>query len=78
MVFTGAKRTVNVPLGKIVGMEPYKDAIAINRDGKQRTEYYTGIDNAHLTIGVGGRTHVVPLSGVVFMCMVQGLLNREE
>ncbi len=78
MVFTGAKRTVNVPLGKIVGMEPYKDAIAINRDGKQRTEYYTGIDTTHLTLGVAGRTHVVPLSGVVFMCMVQGLLNREE
>ncbi|NLA39727.1 MAG: hypothetical protein GX882_10220, partial [Methanomicrobiales archaeon] len=72
LVFTGRKRTVNVPLGKIVGMEPYRDAIAINRDGKQRTEYYTGIDNVHLTIHVDGRTHVVPLSGVVFMCMVQG------
>ncbi len=78
LVFTGRKRTVNVPLGKIVGMEPYRDAVAINRDGKQRTEYYTGIDNVHLTIHVDGRTHVVPLSGVVFMCMVQGIINKEE
>ena len=60
-----------------VGAEPYRDAIAINRDGKQRTEYYTGIDNAQMTIHVDGRTHVVPLSGAVFMCMVQGLLSRE-
>ena len=78
MVFTGGKRTVNFPLRKIVGMEPYRDGIAINRDGKQRTEYYTGLGNVHLTIHVDDRSHVVPLSGVALMCMVQGLINKEE
>ncbi|MCC7566467.1 MAG: hypothetical protein KO206_09380 [Methanomicrobiaceae archaeon] len=78
MIFTGGKRTVNFPLGKIVGMEPYRDGIAINRDGKQRTEYYTGLNNVHLTIRVDDRSHVVPLSGVAFMCMVQGLINSGE
>lgn len=78
MVFTGGKRTINFPLGKIVGMEPYRDGIAVNRDGKQRTEYYTGLDNVHLTIRVDDRSHVVPLSGMILMCMVQGLINSEE
>jgi len=42
VVFAGKKRTINFSLGKIVGMEPYRDGIAISRDGKQRREYYTG------------------------------------
>lgn len=78
MVFTGGKRTINFPLRKVVGMEPYRDGLAINREGKQRTEYYTGLNNVHLTIRVDDRSHVVPLSGVILMCMVQGLINSEE
>ncbi|KAF5046629.1 hypothetical protein DSECCO2_468820 [anaerobic digester metagenome] len=78
VVFAGKKRTINFSLGKIVGMEPYRDGIAISRDGKQRTEYYTGLDAVHMTISAGGRSHIVPLSGVILMCMVQGLINREE
>jgi len=78
VVFAGKKRTINFSLGKIVGMEPYRDGIAISRDGKQRTEYYTGLDAVHMTVSAGGRSHIVPLSGVILMCMVQGLINREE
>ena len=78
VVFAGKKRTINFSLGKIVGMEPYRDGIAISRDGKQRTEYYTGLDTVHMTVSAGGRSHIVPLSGVILMCMVQGLINREE
>ncbi|HOB18297.1 MAG TPA: hypothetical protein PKK74_06355 [Candidatus Methanoculleus thermohydrogenotrophicum] len=78
LVFAGGKRTINFPLKKIVGLKPYKDALAINRDGKQRTEYYTGLDNVNLTIRVDDRSHVVPLSGLILMCMIQGLINSEE
>lgn len=77
LLFTGQKRTTSVKLEKIVSMEPFKDGIAVNREGKQKTEYYTGLNNAVLTVGVEGRSYEEPLSGVMFMCMVQGLINCE-
>jgi hypothetical protein len=37
-VFLGEKRTLSVDLSEIIGVEPYGDAVAIHRAGKEQTE----------------------------------------
>lgn len=77
IVFSGTKRNTNIPLRKIISLEPYNDAIAIRREGKGKTEYYTGINQATLTITTDDRQCQEPFSGLIFMYLVEGLTKIE-
>jgi hypothetical protein len=77
IVFSGAKRTVNIDLRKLVSVEPYRrDGIALRRSDRQKTQYFTGINQAELNIGIDGRTYNEPLSGLILMSMIEGLIKR--
>lgn len=78
LVFSGAKRTINIDLRKIVSVEPYRDGIAIRREGKEKTQYFTGIDQAELTITVGNRVYKEPFSGLILMYLIEGLTKQME
>jgi hypothetical protein len=52
LVFSGTKRTINIDLRKILSVEPYSDSIVLRRESKEKTQYFTGIDQAELTITV--------------------------
>jgi hypothetical protein len=77
-VFSGAKRAVNIDLRKIVSVEPYSNGIALMRSDRQKTQYFTGIDQAELTVGIEGRTYKEPFSGLILMSMIEGLIKRME
>ena len=70
-----AARTINFSLGKTSAWNPR----TVSPSAAMETEDgdYTGLDTVHMTVSAGG-SHIVPLSGVILMCMVQGLINREE
>ncbi len=76
LVFTGTKRTTNIDLRKIVSIEPYKDGIASQRENKQKTEYFIGINRTSLNITVNERRHTIPVSGVVLKCVIEGLIKQ--
>lgn len=78
LVFSGTKRTINIDLGKIVSVEPYSDGVALRRSGKEKTQYFTGIDQAEFTITVGGRVYKEPFSGLILMYLIEGLTKRIE
>lgn len=78
LVFSGAKRTINIDLRKVVSVEPYKDGIAIRREGREKTQYLRGIDRAELTITVSNRVYQEPFSGVILMYLIEGLRRRME
>ena len=78
LVFSGAKRTINIDLRKIVSIEPYSDGIALRREGKEKTQYFTGIDQAKLTITVDDRVYEEPFSGLILMYLIEGLIKRTE
>jgi hypothetical protein len=77
-VFSGSKRTVNIPLGKIISIEPYSDAIALRREGKEKAQYFTGINRSTLTISIQDRKYQEPFSGLMFMYIVEGLTKEES
>jgi len=78
IVYSGSKKTVNIPLTKIIYLEPYSDAISIVREGKEKTQHFKGINQGKLTISGNGREYHEPFSGLIFMYMIQGLANQEE
>jgi hypothetical protein len=61
-----------------VSVEPYSDGIALRREGKEKTQYFTGIDQAELTITVDDRVYKEPFSGLILMYLIEDLTKRME
>lgn len=78
LVFSGTKRTINIDLRKILSVEPYSDSIVLRRESKEKTQYFTGIDQAELTITVGDRVYKEPFSGLILMYLIEGLTRQME
>lgn len=78
LVFSGSKRSVNIDIRKILSVEPYSDGIALRRDGYQKTQYFTNIDQINLTINMDNRTYNVPFSGLILMYVIEGIAKNGE
>ena len=76
MVFMGRKHNNTMDLTKIISIEPYPTGIALRRDGKQKTEYYYGLDHVTMTLKINNREYEELLTGPLLLCMIQGLLNK--
>jgi len=73
LVFSGAKRTVNIPISKIISIDPFRDAISIRREGKEKTQNFVGINQGSVTFTEGGREYQEPFSGPMIVYLVEGL-----
>ena len=71
LVFSGSKRTVNVQLGKIISVSAYTNGVAINRERKQKTEYYLGTNRYSATLKVNERSYDEPLSGTYVRAYIE-------
>lgn len=80
LVFTGAKRTSDIKLTKIVSVEPYEDGIAVQASGRLKTQCFAGIDPTQMvtTITINERTYPVPFTGLILDCMIEGLIKKQE
>lgn len=76
VVFSGSKRTINIPLGKIISIEPYSDAIVLRREGKEKTQYFIGINKTSITFSVSDRKYEEPFSGLMFKYIIEGLTKQ--
>lgn len=76
LVFSGAKRSVNINIRKIISIEPYSDGIALRRTSKQKTEYFTNINQADLTITFEDRKYEEPFSGLILMYLIESLVKE--
>jgi len=77
LVFSGAKRVADISLGKVISVEPYKDSIAVRRSGRQRAQYFTGLDQARVRIAIEDRVYEEPLSGLILKYMIEGLVKQK-
>jgi len=71
LVFTGSIKNTSTEFKKILSVEPYSDGFCIHRDGKQKPEYYTGIDTQKISFSVQGRTHQIPLEGMILKILIE-------
>ncbi len=80
LVFSGAKRTVDINLNKLVSIEPYSDGIAVRTSGRQKTQYFVGIDPKQVTatVTIGGRVYQEPFTGLMLQYLIEGLVKQQE
>lgn len=52
--FSGSRMHIDIPLSKIESLEMYSDGIQIGRSGKQRKEYYVGVDGPYVCSVIAG------------------------
>jgi hypothetical protein len=72
LVFLGSGRTSSVALGKVIDIEAYSDAIRLNRQGKQRVEYFQFSSDLQVPYNKDGKNQSVPLDGR----MVKGAIDQ--
>lgn len=72
VVFVGSKKSVNIDLKKILSMTVYKDGISIQRENKQKIEYFTKTNRHSMDFTIDGRTHSLPLEGYFIKAIILG------
>lgn len=79
-IFTGAVRSSEISLSKIVSMEPYTDGIAIETSGHSKTQYsvWKDLNNVTLTVDVDGRKYQEPFTGLTLKYIIEGTIKRES
>jgi hypothetical protein len=75
IVFMGRSHSLDIPLKNITFIEPYLNAIVVGREGKTRSEQFTGIDKFSFDIAVDNRTWAIPLTGGIMKFMIEALYN---
>jgi len=80
LVFSGAIRTVDINLPKILSIEPYSDGVAVRSSGRQKTQYFVGIDPKRVsaTVSVNDRKYEEPFTGLMLQYLIEGLIKRNE
>ena len=55
---------------------PTPDAVAIRRSGKEKTEFFFGLDHHSYRFTVQGRSYQEPMSGLILKYAIEGLLAQ--
>lgn len=75
IVFTGSHKTTTIDINKITSMKPFLDGIGVNRENKERWEYFVGFPNKLVNIKVDDRSYKEPFSGLFIMSMIEGIIH---
>lgn len=71
VIFTGPKKSTVFNISKIIGVEVYDDGIRINREGKQKAEYF------YADVGSGAGTHFFSYWDLV-KAVIAGVLQGHD
>jgi hypothetical protein len=74
LCFSGKLRSLDVDLPKLISVDPYSDAVAIRRSGKEKTEFFFGLDRHCYSFTAQGRRYSEPMSGLILTYAIEGLL----
>jgi Zn-finger nucleic acid-binding protein len=76
LIFSGNKKTTGIDLSKIISINPYSDGIGVNRENREKMQYFVGIPEVEVDINVDGRLYREKFSGLMLMSIIEGLINR--
>ena len=71
LVFTGQKKTINYNLNKIISITPYSEGVGIQRENKQKTEYFTGFDRRIINFKKDGQLERTPFFGILLFALLK-------
>ena len=70
LIFTGSQRTLNYNLNKILSITEYKDAVAIQKENKQKIEIFADCDNLRLDYELEGKTRSILFYGCLLKAAI--------
>jgi hypothetical protein len=76
LCFSGALRSLEIDLRKLISVDPYSNAVAIRRSGKEKTEFFFGLERHTYSFTVQGRRYTEPMSGLILKYAIEGLLAQ--
>jgi hypothetical protein len=87
LIFSGAKKSLDVSLSKIVAAKPVENGILIDRTAKQNVEYFIGLDNLKMDMTLVPEEHKgetwkeqkvkFKLNGFDVRQIIQGVIQAE-
>lgn len=75
LAFTGPMKTLNYNINKIISITEFDDGIAIQRDNKQKTEYFMGTNNTIINFTRGNQEISTPFYGSLIKAIIMGQLE---
>lgn len=75
LIFTGSMKTLNYNLSKILSITEFEDGISIQRDNKQKTEYFTGTNDIIINYNRNNQVIQIPFYGSLLKAAIMGQLN---
>lgn len=75
LIFTGSMKTLNYNLSKILSITDFEDGIAIQRDNKQKKEYFTGSDETEINYKVNDQFKSTPFYGSLLKAVIMGQIE---
>ena len=76
IIFVGSKKSVNIDLKKILAINIFKDGISIQRENKQKIEYFTGTNKSEMDFTLDGRKQTLPLEGYIIRAIILGQIAK--
>ena len=74
LCFAGRPHSQEIELHKLISVDAYTDALAIRRSGKEKVEFFFGLDRHTYSSVVEGRSYAEPMSGLILKYAIEGLL----
>lgn len=75
LAFTGTMKTLNYNLNKIISITEYEEGIAIQRENKQKTEYFVGTNQITLRYKRNDDLNIIPLYGQILKAAIMSQLE---
>ena len=75
LAFTGSMKNLNYNLNKIMSIKEFQDGIAIQRENKQKTEYFTGTNDIILNYSRNNTKHQTPFYGALLKATIMGQIE---
>lgn len=75
LVFTGTMKTLNYNLNKIISITEFEDGIAIQRENKQKMEYFLGTNQITLRYKRNNELNIIPFYGTFIKAAIMGQLE---
>lgn len=76
LIFIGSKKSVNINLNKIIFIEEFRNGISIQRENKQKIEYFVGTNKSSMDFTIEGRKYSKNLEGDLVKAIILGQISK--
>ena len=75
LIFIGVRRTISVPLEKVIEVEAYSDALALHRQGKEKAEFFFLGTDLKVDFNKDGKRHKAPISPAMVKIIIDHAIS---